>query len=91
MALFKDLIFWIFFTEFLEIFLLFLANLKEFLEFVSLAASFEWGLDGPWIGDISLGGMWKYIVDRMLSFPVEKMYIIVCECCRGVRKKEGPG
>ena len=36
MALFKDLIFWIFFTEFLEIFLLFLANLKEFLEFMLL-------------------------------------------------------
>ena len=36
MALFKDLIIWIFFTEFLEIFLLFLANLKEFLEFMLL-------------------------------------------------------
>ena len=36
MALFKDLIFWIVFTEFLEIFLLFLANLKEFLEFMFL-------------------------------------------------------
>ena len=65
---------------------------REAWDFLSLGSlAFEWGLDGPWIGDISLGGMWKYIVDCMLSFPVEKMYIIVCECCRGVGKKEGPG
>ena len=33
MALFRDLIFWIFFTEFFEFFLIFLGNLKGILRF----------------------------------------------------------
>ena len=36
MALFKDLIFWVFFSEFFENFSLFSANLKDFLEFMLL-------------------------------------------------------
>ena len=52
MALFRDLIFWIIFTKFLETFLLFLANLKgisEFLEFMLLTRfKFKYERSSSW-------------------------------------------